>query len=511
MNIEKKLIKIFLAFGIAMFSYLFLFSIVFSYQNTIFTTQDVYKVVESVPKNILGLIICSGIIFGLAKLLSMIKVKSAKGLAIGVGIICAIIAIYWIFTCGALPGADAYSICVYASQINAGDYSSFNAGEYIGMWRQQLGIITFLRFIFKIFGDGNYQVFRILSALSIILLVYSGYKIVNILSKENRFAECLYLVLSIFCLPIYFYTAHVYGEMISTAFLLYVFWQMLEIMNKWEAKKLVFIFIGMFIAYTFRQNSLIAVIAMAGILVVKSILNRDIKLLAIIAVLLIGCFSESFIMHVAYDKYFPENSEPMPSVLWITMGLNEANDQAGWWNRESVYIFEDCGFDAQAASEAGKALIKERLKMFVSDPVHLIRFYVKKVSSQWIAPMWQSIAMSNVIDEGKESSLAHALYYDERVSTTVAWIMNVYQIFVYGLALVWLLYCFKNPGVLQNYVIPITAFGGMLFSILWEAKTRYMFPYYLMILVMAGIGAGILYCAILEKIKSKGSGESGDK
>jgi len=493
MKIEKTLIRIFLVFGIAMFSYLFLFSIVFSYQNTIFTTQDVYKVVESVPKNIVGLIICSGVVLGLTKMLSMIKVKTTKVLALVVGIICAIIAIYWIYTCGALPGADAYSICVYASQMNAGDYSSFGPGEYIGMWRQQLGIITFLRFIFKIFGDGNYQVFRILSALSIILLIYSGYKIVNILSKENRFAECLYLVLSLFCLPMYFYTAHVYGEMISTAFLLFVFWQMLEIMDIWDVKKLILIFFGMFIAYTFRQNSLIAVIAMAGILVVKSILKKDIKLLAIVGVLIVGCLSESIIMHIAYDKYFPEDSEAMPSILWITMGLNEANDQAGWWNRESVYIFEDCGYDADAASEVGKALIKERMKMFISDPVHLVRFYVKKVSSQWLAPMWQSIAMSNVIDEGKESALAHALYYDEKVSAAVAWVMNVYQVFVYGLALAWLIFCFKNPGVLQNYVIPITAFGGMLFSILWEAKTRYMFPYYLMILVLSALGVSILY------------------
>ena len=66
--------------------------------------------------------------------------------------------------------------------------------------------------------------------------------------------------------------------------------------------------------------------------------------------------------------------------------------------------------------------------------------------------------------------------------------MDAYQITIYVFTLLWLIVCFKHTGTLENYMIPITAFGGMLFSILWEAKTRYMFPYYLMIIVLAAVG-----------------------
>lgn len=502
-KIENVIIRLFLVFAILMAAYLFTFSFVFSYQNIIFRYQEVFRVNENIPRNIIGVLAIASLLFVMSNGLSKIKKFDFKYIALAIGCLSSVISIIWIFICGALPGADAGNICNIASQINSGDYSSLAAGEYIGMWQQQLGIVSILRVLYMIFGDMNYNSFRILSALSIILLTYSGYKITSILSKGNRLAEAIYCVLSFFCLPMYFYIPHVYGEMISTALIVFCFWMIVDLLDNFNCVKAVLLFLAMFFAVMVRQNTLIAVVAMIGILTVKLLLTKRKSIIVIILIILISCISQSQLMNAIYGKHFPANAKPMPSLCWVAMGLNEDNNLAGWWNRESLLMYEESGWEPEIASDKAKDLIHERMSDYISHPSKMIHFYIKKVSSQWLAPMWQSIAMNNVIDDENASGIAKAIYYNESISNAIAWLMNVYQIIVYGLLLVYFIVCFKVPGKIDDYFIPITVFGGMLFSILWEAKTRYMFPYYLMIIILSAIGASHLVKIIIKKGNSK--------
>jgi hypothetical protein len=118
-------------------------------------------------------------------------------------------------------------------------------------------------------------------------------------------------------------------------------------------------------------------------------------------------------------------------------------------------------------------------------------FYMRKITQQWDAPMYQSIVMNHNVD-GKQGKLAEWLYSPEKSWKYLdAW-MSMHQLIVYLSILAWFILRWKNPGKMQEYLIHIAIFGGFLFSILWEAKTRYVFPYYVMMIPMAAIAIGTI-------------------
>jgi hypothetical protein len=79
--------------------------------------------------------------------------------------------------------------------------------------------------------------------------------------------------------------------------------------------------------------------------------------------------------------------------------------------------------------------------------------------------------------------------------------MKAYQILFY-LCMVLYIACFvKKEEPIENYVIPIAMFGGFLVQILWEAKARYCFPYFVLLLPIFAISAKKLAESIRVKRK----------
>ena len=68
--------------------------------------------------------------------------------------------------------------------------------------------------------------------------------------------------------------------------------------------------------------------------------------------------------------------------------------------------------------------------------------------------------------------------------------MDSYQLLVYALVLFLLIDAArkKEKRPLEWYVLLTAVIGGVLFHELWEAKSRYVFPYFLMMIPMAAEG-----------------------
>ena len=73
-----------------------------------------------------------------------------------------------------------------------------------------------------------------LCAVCVGVIVYAGYELVKIISKDNVDAELLYLILAVTCFPLYAYTPFVYGEIPSTAALFVGAWLLL---SAWDEMK----------------------------------------------------------------------------------------------------------------------------------------------------------------------------------------------------------------------------------------------------------------------------------
>ena len=79
--------------------------------------------------------------------------------------------------------------------------------------------------------------------------------------------------------------------------------------------------------------------------------------------------------------------------------------------------------------------------------------------------------------------------------------MKEYQFLIYCGVLIYLifeLFDTKNVSPIEDYIGIVTILGGFLFSIIWEAKARYMFPYFVLMLPYAMLG-----CFRLVELKKK--------
>lgn len=68
------------------------------------------------------------------------------------------------------------------------------------------------------------------------------------------------------------------------------------------------------------------------------------------------------------------------------------------------------------------------------------------------------------------------------------WFMDQYQSLIFAGVFLWILFGFWKKKDLEQQILLITVFGGFLFHMLWEAKGRYILPYFVMLLPMAAVG-----------------------
>ena len=117
----------------------------------------------------------------------------------------------------------------------------------------------------------------------------------------------------------------------------------------------------------------------------------------------------------------------------------------------------------------------------IHEPGYIKAFYGYKILSQWNEPIYQAafynlyhddVHMEKVVsfvDRVMSFHFDYFLFFTDRL-----------QFIVYaGMLLYFLLSLRKQPDLTWQ-VLAVTIIGGFLFSIIWEAKARYILPYYIM-------------------------------
>jgi hypothetical protein len=97
--------------------------------------------------------------------------------------------------------------------------------------------------------------------------------------------------------------------------------------------------------------------------------------------------------------------------------------------------------------------------------------------------MFQSLASSNFYWSPPEDMDYEVIQGTQR--QPVYDFSNYLQSFIYFCMLLYVLRGLKRKDRIETCMIPLSILGGALFSLLWEAKSRYMFPWYVMMLPCA--------------------------
>ena len=130
--------------------------------------------------------------------------------------------------------------------------------------------------------------------------------------------------------------------------------------------------------------------------------------------------------------------------------------------------------------------IRAAISGFRAAPLYAAEFYREKFTSQWNDPTYECFAMTH-INGWERCGIVNSMYVG-KLHTVMTWFMNQYQSLIFMGVFLWMIFRYWRKKPLEEQVLLITIFGGFLFHMLWEAKGRYILPYFVMMLPMAAVG-----------------------
>lgn len=489
-DIEKMAVIVFCVLCGIVMTALFINSMRASWINELVWEEVVTERDDDLCFNLAGMAIGLVFVYALSCLAEKIPIHIKMDMVAAIiGIICVAVSAYWVTVTETRPEADQRDIVEYAKAYANGDTSSLQKGGYVANYPQQLGLITFMRVLFKVWGEGNYKAYQYFNACMVFLIVYAGYKIVVSITRDNRKAEWMYLLFLLCCVPVYGYTPFVYGEIASVALTLTAVWLMLSMLENFSRMKLVLLAITCGAMVQFRKNTLICVIAFLIVIFVKMLKKPGKELMMICGSILIGTAVFQGCVSAIYAPYIPDDAEPIPALVYVAMGTRYTPGLgAGWHDGYDVKTHQKSGYDAEKSNEAARQQLREFAKICAADPQQFFLFYDMKINSQWNAPLYQCLVMNSSF-YGAPRGIANKICF-QGGDRYLEGFMEIYQLLIYGGALSFLIcYCRrKDPVGIEVFILMICVYGGFLFSVIWEAKTRYVFPYFVFLIPCAVAG-----------------------
>lgn len=403
---------------------------------------------------------------------------------------------WWITVVKRQPEGDQAYIYGTASMFIEGNYGNLVPGGYCGMYPYQLGLIFLVELLFLIVGTYNYFACQVICVLLAVGIVYLGYRIVWQIT-EHRMMTAGYLVFSMGCLPLIFYTGWVYGDLPSTFFILLTASCLLGYERTGYVRYLVGVIGAITMAIITRQNSLILLVALCLAGGIYVLVKKDKKLLlALFLSVICPMLLNGAILKMYEIRSGMEIAEGIPMYTHIAMGLQENEGVYGWDSSYSKAVYYGTECDSEVTAEISKEDIGERIKFFIENPIYAGEFFKGKLLSQWNQPMYQSLYFSHKFWPGKEPELVPGSLIEKisgEYQVGIRAFCDRIQFMLYIGMLCYFLFGVRRNGAILQHLLAIGMLGGFLFSIFYEAKARYILPYYLMMYPMAIAGYFFLF------------------
>ena len=258
-------------------------------------------------------------------------------------------------------------------------------------------------------------------------------------------------------------------------------------------------------------------------------------------------------------------SSGVTAMSYLAMGMQEASRGCGWYNGFNIDTYDTAGMDTAIANEISRQAIDERLTYFREHPGYTADFYLHKHLSQWADGTYAS-RQATLATYGGRSAFFKEVYEGSLSGGYIEW-CNAWQNVLYLGVLVFCIDSLKKRrkskvvghmadqtagqhgadqlgadrhgadqhgadrhgadrhGADQHgadrhgadrhgadwhgadrlyiYVGLIAVLGGFLFHTFWEANSRYIFSYSLLLMPYCGAGVYTEICRIRDGVRSR--------
>lgn len=442
-----------------------------------------------------------------------------------------------------VPAADALSVYNAAAEWILGNKDIIHPTvSYLSYYPQQIGLMAFLELLLRLWNLPGlsapaWHFVKLVYVCLLCVAVLFQYRSLRYLWPDDwEPVSCCYLILVCCNLPMILYSSFVYGEIPSFAMLsvgLFLLLKLLadcipahsvETTSHALSAVTVFTALGSILFLTLsvmlRKNSLILIIAVLLVLFFEALRpgrsgRACIGLMAMTVCLIITSVGVLPLVQKCYEKKAGNTlSSGVTAMSYFAMGMQESSRGCGWYNGFNIDTYDAAGMNSDAANAISRAAINERIAYFREHPGYAVNFYLHKHLSQWADGTYAS-RQATLATYGGRSDFLKEVYEGSLASAYIEW-GNAWQNVLY---LGMLLFCIatvrkRRPGngsanaaanddfrfrsiCLYTYTGLIAVLGGFLFHTIWEANSRYIFVYSLLLMpyCAAGIHDGLVRLA----------------
>mgnify|MGYP007064903862 CR=1 FL=1 len=288
-----------------------------------------------------------------------------------------------------------------------------------------------------------------------------------------------------------------------------------------------------------RKNSLIPVIAVLLVLLFEALRpgrNGKMRLGLLIMAVCLAVTSVGILplIQKCYEKKAGNTlSSGVTAMSYLAMGMQEASRGCGWYNGFNIDTYDTAGMDTAIANEISRLAIDERLTYFREHPGYTADFYLHKHLSQWADGTYAS-RQATLATYGGRSAFFKKVYEGSLSGGYIEW-CNAWQNVLYLGVMVFCIDSLKKrrkskvagqttgqtagcsadqmaeqlgtdllgADQLYVYVGLIAVLGGFLFHTFWEANSRYIFSYSLLLMPYCGAGVYTGICRIRDVVRSR--------
>lgn len=367
--------------------------------------------------------------------------------------------------------------------INSDTYAGIPLGEYIQAYNQQIPQAFLYSLFFRLIHIDELGTPRALNVIAIIIILVAIYKIGNMISKNHKVNKVRLMVLFLTFLSLPMLSTFVYGDIPSLAFALLSVYYMMKFVDYNKLKYFTLATIFSMIAYMFRMNSLIFVIATVIYLLFnlftkitsKTVKENIINALLIVIFIVVSTVPAQIVNNYYINKYNLDKSKEYPNISYILMGMSESWRGNGWYNED---IGEPALKNPESSKEEYAEKIKDRLTYFSQNMGYTFRFYIMKLASMWSENTYSAVRL-NLLHESEDD-------YLKVIKEPLTFYQKALLILMCVCSIIVLIQNRKNLSVNVIYLLLIFM-GGFAFHIIWEAKSRYIIPYIVVLIPVASI------------------------
>lgn len=347
------------------------------------------------------------------------------------------------------------------------------------------------------------KIFNILFTLLTSLMIYLLYKELNDKSKDHDYGI---LVFAATYIPSLFMSNLIYNDVIATAFLTSALYFAVKFIKRRSMKDILFAATLLAVGNYFRSIGIIFLITMVFSLLfnIRAIgVKKALSALFITALLFnVPGWTQNAVLQSTNVVDEPINTNSARVYMWLNMGVNL--ETFGFWDNWQSYTIAESTklFKVEISNKLSEASLSDLVKM-----------YYKKIVWTWTEGTYQMERyvlgndgsssnggrMGFVMDRYSYTNTATDLFKaDSSYRSGLLWLLYVLNFLMYVCILIRLIGGIRAKRYEETSLI-LVVLGFIGFYLLWEIKSRYIYPVYPLLIVLSYMGFKDVYDYMLKR------------